>query len=60
MKMKELSLDELLELVELKNLPDTQEQSDDMYYAYLRTKLETIVAYNAKTNKMTTVTASAD
>lgn len=60
MKMKELSLDELLELVELKNLPDTQEQSEGMYYAYLRTKLDTIIAYNAKANAMTTVTAAVE
>ena len=60
MRTKQLSLDELLELIELENLPTAQEEQSDVYYAYLRTKLDTIVAYQASTNSMVTVTAAAE
>lgn len=60
MNTKQLSLDELLELIELENLPTAQEEKNDMYYAYLRTKLDTIVAYQASTNSIVTVTAAAE
>jgi hypothetical protein len=36
MRTKQLSLDELLELIELENLPTAQEEKNDVYYAYLR------------------------
>lgn len=60
MNTKQLSLDELLELIELENLPTAEEARNDMYYAYLRTKLDTIVAYQASTNSMFTVTAAVE
>ncbi|GAW96682.1 MULTISPECIES: hypothetical protein [Colwellia] len=60
MKTKRLTLNELLELIELENLPTAQEEKEDIYYAYLRTKLDTFVAYQASTNSMVTVTAAVE
>lgn len=60
MNIKQLSLDELLELIELENLPTAKEEKNDIYYVYLRTKLDTIVAYQASTNSMVTISAAVE
>jgi len=44
MRIVKLSLDELLELIELENLPDAP-QDEVIYFAYLNNKLNTILTY---------------